>query len=51
MLSLMGPVERLFQQVLVMDDDLALRQTRLGLLQHIVRLPDGVVDLWKVSTT
>ena len=51
MLWLAEPVERFSQQVLVMDDDVTLRQARVGLLQHIARLPDGVVDLRKVSTT
>jgi glycyl-tRNA synthetase len=34
-----------FDQVLVMDEDIAVRQNRLALLQHIASLTDGIADL------
>ncbi len=42
-------VTRFFEDVLVMADDLALRQTRLGLLQRIVALAAGVADLSRLE--
>ena len=38
-------ITKFFDDVLVMDKDIALRQNRLGLLQAISRLPDGIADL------
>ena len=38
-----------FDQVLVMDADPALRKNRLGLLQRIVALSEGVVDLTQMD--
>lgn len=38
-------VDEFFDQVLVMDEDLAVRQNRLALLQRIAGLADGVADL------
>jgi len=38
-----------FDQVLVMDEDPALRKNRLGLLQRIVALSEGVVDLTQMD--
>ena len=43
--SLRDPVNRFFDAVMVMDEDPALRQARLSLVQHIAALPDGIVDL------
>jgi glycyl-tRNA synthetase beta subunit len=34
-----------FIDVLVMDEDMAVRNNRLALLQHIASLPKGIVDL------
>jgi glycyl-tRNA synthetase beta subunit len=42
----MAPViNRFFDDVLVMDEDEAVRQNRLALLQRVVALADGVADL------
>ncbi|MBM3226640.1 MAG: glycine--tRNA ligase subunit beta, partial [Candidatus Tectomicrobia bacterium] len=38
-----------FIDVLVMDDDLAVRQNRLGLLQHIAYLPRNVADFTQLE--
>lgn len=43
--ALVGPINAFFDQVLVMAEDEALRRGRLGLLQHIAALPDGIADL------
>jgi glycyl-tRNA synthetase len=43
--ALVGPINAFFDQVLVMAEDEALRRGRLGLLQQIAALPDGIVDL------
>jgi glycyl-tRNA synthetase len=42
-------VSRFFDDVLVMADDAAVRANRLALLQRIVALADGVVDLSKME--
>ena len=42
-------VNRFFDEVLVMVDEAALRQNRLGLLQRIVSLADDVVDMSKLE--
>jgi glycyl-tRNA synthetase len=42
-------VSRFFEEVLVMADDPSLRENRLGLLQRIARLPQGVIDLSKLE--
>jgi len=42
-------IRRFFADILVMSDDLAVRQTRLGLLQAISRLTEGIVDLTVVE--
>jgi glycyl-tRNA synthetase beta subunit len=34
-----------FIDVLVMDEDMAVRNNRLALLQHIASLPKGIADL------
>ncbi len=38
-----------FEKVLVMHEDQALRRARLGLVQHIAALSEGIVDLSKVE--
>jgi glycyl-tRNA synthetase len=38
-------INRFFDDVLVMDDDEAVRQNRLGLLQRVAALADGAADL------
>ncbi len=49
MLPLVQPINRFFDEILVMTEDQALRAARLGLLQHITALPRGMVDLSKVK--
>ncbi|RME42154.1 MAG: glycine--tRNA ligase [Chloroflexi bacterium] len=43
------PINRFFDDVLVMADDPSVRENRLGLLQRITEMADGVVDLSKVQ--
>jgi glycyl-tRNA synthetase len=43
--ALVGPINAFFDKVLVMAEDKALRQARLGLVQHIAALPDGIANL------
>ena len=45
MTDLRDPINRFFEDVLIMADDPALCQSRLALAQHIAALPDGIVDL------
>jgi glycyl-tRNA synthetase len=42
-------INAFFDEVLVMEEDQSLRQNRLGLLQRIVGLSDGVADLSKLE--
>ncbi|HOT91830.1 MAG TPA: glycine--tRNA ligase subunit beta [Anaerolineae bacterium] len=42
-------IQKFFDEVLVMDKDAALREARLALLQRIVGLADGIVDLSKLE--
>jgi glycyl-tRNA synthetase len=42
-------ISKFFEDVLVMTEDPALRNNRLGMLQKIARLPEGVVDLSKLE--
>jgi glycyl-tRNA synthetase len=44
-LPMIPVINRFFDEVLVMDEDRALRQNRLGLLQRIARLSEGIADL------
>ncbi|MFN3309201.1 MAG: glycine--tRNA ligase subunit beta [Anaerolineales bacterium] len=44
-LPLIPPINRFFDEVLVMCEDQSLRQNRLALLQRIVSLAEGVADL------
>jgi glycyl-tRNA synthetase len=43
--SLVPAITTFFIDVLVMDEDLAVRHNRLALLQHIASLPKGIADL------
>ena len=47
--SLVPSINRFFEDVLVMVDDLALRKNRLALLQQVTQLAAGVVDLTQVE--
>ncbi len=38
-------ISGLFDNVLVMDEDAAVRENRLALLQHVAGLADGIADL------
>jgi glycyl-tRNA synthetase len=42
-------ITKFFEDVLVMTDDPAVRSNRLGMLQRIARLPEGIVDLSKLE--
>ena len=42
-------IDRFFDEVLVMTDDVVLRQARLALLQRIANLPDGIADLSRLQ--
>lgn len=48
-LPLIPPINRFFDDVLVMCEDQNLRQNRLGLLQRIVAMAEGVVDLSRLE--
>ncbi|MGI6379894.1 MAG: glycine--tRNA ligase subunit beta [Anaerolineae bacterium] len=49
-LSALQPmIARYFDDVLVMVEDSALRETRLGLLQRIAALPEGIADLARLE--
>ena len=43
--ALVGPINAFFDQVLVMAEEDSLRRARLGLVQQIAALPDGIADL------
>ncbi|MGQ9490843.1 MAG: glycine--tRNA ligase subunit beta [Anaerolineae bacterium] len=43
--DLQGPINRFFTDILVMAEDPAVRQARLGLVQRIAALPAGIADL------
>src|SRR5262249_680635 len=47
--GLEAPINRFFDDVMVMVDDAALREARLALVQRIAALPDGVADLSKLQ--
>ena len=49
LIGLTAPINRFFEQVMVMADDPAQRRANLGLLQSIAALADGIVDLSKVQ--
>jgi glycyl-tRNA synthetase len=42
-------IDQFFEDVLVMDDDKVVRMNRLGLLQRIAALADGVADMRKLE--
>lgn len=42
-------IDRFFEEVMVMAEDQSLRENRLGLLQRVVRLAEGVADLSKLE--
>lgn len=46
---LIEPINRFFDEVLVMADDLTLRKNRLALLQRITEMTAGVADLSKLQ--
>ncbi len=48
-LPMIPVINRFFDTVLVMAEDVPLRQNRLGLLQRITALADGVADLSKLE--
>ncbi len=48
-LPLMPAINRFFDEVLVMADDEGAKQTRLGLLQRVAALADGVADMSKLE--
>ena len=48
-LPLIPAIERFFEEVLVMAEDERLRRNRLGLLQRIAALADGVADLSRLE--
>ena len=43
--GLVPAITTFFIDVLVMDEDMAVRHNRLALLQHIASLPKGIADL------
>ncbi len=43
--SLVGPIQRFFDEVLVMAEESEVRQARLALLQRVAGLASGIVDL------
>ena len=45
LIELQEPIDRFFEDVLVMDENEDLRRARLALVQHIVALADGIADL------
>ena len=47
--SLIPAINTFFEAVMVMDKDLTLRENRLGMLQEIAALTQGVVDLTKLE--
>jgi glycyl-tRNA synthetase len=48
-MPLIPPINRFFDTVLVMDEDPHLRENRLGLLQRIASLAEGVADLSRLE--
>ena len=48
-LPLIPAIERFFEEVLVMAEDETLRRNRLGMLQRIAALADGVADLSRLE--
>ncbi len=48
--TLKAPVDRFFDDVMVMADDLAVRANRLALLAHLGRLMNSVADIGQLSS-
>lgn len=48
-LPMMPEITRFFDHVLVMTDDDTLRENRLGLLQRIAELAEGVIDMSRLE--
>lgn len=46
---LKDPINNFFTDILVMADDLDMRSARLGLVQHVAALPDGIADLSRLQ--
>jgi glycyl-tRNA synthetase len=46
---MMPAINTFFDKVLVMDEDAKLRSNRLGMLQRIAALADGVADLSRLE--
>ncbi|MCC7354063.1 MAG: glycine--tRNA ligase subunit beta [Anaerolineae bacterium] len=49
MRALAAPINAFFTDILVMDENPEIRAARLGLVQTIARLPDGVADLGRLQ--
>ena len=49
LVDLKEPINQFFDDVLVMADDEKEKRSRLGLVQHISALPDGVADLSRLE--
>ena len=47
--ALAGPINVFFTDILVMDENPETRAARLGLVQAIARLPDGIADLSRLQ--
>ncbi len=47
--DLRGPINRFFEDVLVMDEDPVLRRARLAMVQRIASLANGVADLSRLE--
>lgn len=49
LVDLHRPIEKFFNDLLVMHDDQQVQTARVGLLQRIARLPEGIIDLTQVT--
>lgn len=49
LISLRDPINKFFDDVLVMTEDEKCKNARLGLVQHIADLPNGVADLSRLE--
>ena len=47
--GLREPIHRFFTDLMVMSDDESVRRARLGLVQHVAALPDGLADLSRLN--
>jgi glycyl-tRNA synthetase len=47
--ALKDPINAFFTDILVMAEDPDVRAARLGLVQHVAALPDGIVDLSRLQ--